>query len=402
MKTDWYAILHSSLGDLARGKTSEFLQPRIFVRGKRHKRPLRAPRMLKRMRAFYVISLLARLVKVNAPLAQGLAATSPSAPSWGLSKTLYVLSRDLEKGLSLDDAMRRQPSVFPSLYADLVQAGQKSGSLEQTLNRIMDDMTDKRSVAREIKGFLLYFAAMLFGFVFFSAFLHTKVMPVFYEMNHELEVPGDYAPWNVYQVAAAVGAYWAWYTAGAAILAVVVLLLILPSRFGHRFRLPRSLQRLASQIGLRVPLVGRLVKSANIATSTQMLAQLVEAGVPLDDALDDVAAASITPAFSKAFRRMRNKIRQGAQFSKALESESPLFPKSFSVAAANAEYHGDLAGALKNLAAFYRTKAFRQLKMVKPMLMPFLILILGGLVFTQYFGIFAGAINISEMIMGGM
>ncbi|MCX5771612.1 MAG: type II secretion system F family protein, partial [Candidatus Hydrogenedentes bacterium] len=361
MKKDWYTILHSSLGDLARGRTSEFLQPRLFVRGEK-KSAIKVPRMLKGMRVFYIISLLTRLVKANAPLAQGLAAASASAPSWGLGRALYTLSRDLEKGLSLDEAMRRQPSVFPRIYADLVEAGQKSGSLEQTLTRIMDDMTDKKAVAREVKGLMSYFAIVLLIFVTFSMFLNIKVLPVFYEIERAIEVSGDYAPWRIYEISVMMRGYWEWYTAGAGVLAVIVILLIAPSRFGHRFRLPRGLQRLASEIGLHVPLVGRLVKSANIATSTAMLAQLVEAGVRLDAGLDELAKASITPAFAGAFRRMRDKIRQGASFSQAVESESRLLPKSFAISAANAEYHGDLPGALRNLADFYRAKAFRQMK----------------------------------------
>jgi len=401
MKKDWYTILHSSLGDLARGRTSEFLQPRLFVRGE--KRPaVKAPRMLKRMRVFYIISLLTRLVKANAPLAQGLAAASPSAPSWGLGRALYTLSRDLEKGLSLDQAMRRQPNVFPPIYADLVEAGQKTGTLEQTLTRIMNDMTDKRTVARELKGLMAYFAVILLVLVVFTLFLNAKVLPLFDEVARALEVPADYVPWKTYQISLMIRTYWEWYTAGAGIVAAILIGLGVLSRLGRRFALPRRMQRLVSQIGLRLPLLGRLVKSANIATSTQMLAQLVEAGVPLDAALDDLAEASINPSFASAFRRMRDKIRQGVPLSQAAEAETGLLPRSFAAAAANAEYHGDLAGALQNLTVFYRARAFRQMKMVKPVLMPVLIFILGGLVFIQYAGTFVAIINMSELIMGGM
>ena len=401
MKKDWHTIFHSSLGDLAHGRTSEFLQPRLFVRGEK-KSAIKAPRMLKRMRVFYIISLLARLVKANAPLAQGLAAASASAPSWGLGRALYTLSRDLEKGLSLDQAMRRQPAVFPPIYADLVEAGQKTGTLEQTFTRIMNDMTDKRTVARELKGLMAYFAVILLVFVVFSLFLNARVLPFFDEIAREIDVPAGYVPWRTYQVSLVIRSYWVWYTAGAGIVAAILVVLGALSRFGGRFALPRRIQRLVSQIGLRLPLLGRLVKSANIATSTQMFAQLVEAGVPLDAALDELAEASINPSFASTFRRMRDKIRQGAPLSQAAESETRLLPKSFGAAAANAEYHGDLPGALRNLAVFYRARAFRQMKMVKPVLMPVLIFILGGLVFTQYAGTFVAVINMGEVIMGGM
>lgn len=397
MKKDWYTILHSSLGDLAHGKTSEFLQPRMFLRGKKQT-TVKAPRLLKRMRVFYIISLLARLVKANAPLAQGLAAASPSAPSWGLGRALYTLSCDLEKGLSLDQAMRRQPNIFPHIYADLVEAGQKTGTLEQTLTRIMNDMTDSKTIARELKGLLSYFAVVLLIFVAFSLFINARVLPVFDEIARD----ADYVPWKTYQLSLVVRAYWTWYTAGAGIVAATLIMLGALSRLGRRFGLPRRMQRLVSLIGLHLPLLGRLVKSANVATSTQMLAQLVEAGIPLDAALGELAEASLNPAFAAAFRRMRDKIRQGSPLSQAAEAEARLLPKSFAVAAANAEYHGDLPGALQNLTVFYRARAFKQMKMVKPVLMPFLILILGGLVLTQYFGTFVAAINMGEVIMGGM
>jgi type IV pilus assembly protein PilC len=402
MKKDWHSILHSSLGDLARGKTSEFLQPRLFVRGEKKQRAVRAPRMLKRMRVFYIVNLLARLVKANAPLAQGLAAASPSAPSWGLSRSLYILSRDLEKGLSLHQAMRRQPSVFPAIYADLVEAGQKSGTLDQTFTRIMDEMTEAKTVGRELEMLMAYFAMVLGVFALFALFLNVKVMPVFDEIAHEIEVPGAYVPWKTYEISLMIRSYWVWYTSGAAIVAGILAASLLPSRLNRRLVMPRRVRGILSQIALHVPLVGRLVRSANMATCMQMFAQLVEAGVPLDAALDDLAEASINPAFAASFRRMRNKVRQGVSLSQAADSESSLLPRSFAVAAANAEYHGDLAGAMRNVALFYRAKAFRQMKMIKPVLMPFFILILGSLVFIQYFGGFVATINMSEMIMGGL
>ena len=266
----------------------------------------------------------------------------------------------------------------------------------------MNDMTDKRTVARELKGLMAYFAVILLVFVVFSLFLNARVLPVFDEIARKIDVPAGYVPWRTYQVSLVIRSYWVWYTAGAGIVAAILVVLGALSRFGGRFALPRRIQRLVSQIGLRLPLLGRLVKSANIATSTQMFAQLVEAGVPLDAALDELAEASINPSFASTFRRMRDKIRQGAPLSQAAESETRLLPKSFAVAAANAEYHGDLPGALRNLAVFYRARAFRQMKMVKPVLMPVLIFILGGLVFTQYAGTFVAVINMGEVIMGGM
>jgi len=404
MKENWNRLLHSSLGDLARGKTSDYVMPGFWTSfwSQRRARPMRAPGVLKQLHVFYIINLLARIVRSNAPLAPGLLAASASAPSWMLGKSLHKLSHDVEHGFSLAQAVRRQPKMFPPLYADLVEAGEQTGALEDTLNRIMEDMTAKDQASHDTKKLLVYFSVMLMAFAAFAFFLNVKVMPVFFEIAWDVDVPADYKPYGPFLLAQRLTDYAHPLVIAPLIVGIVLFLLCALPHPGRLFYRAHAVRRALSETALRIPLVRRLIKNRNLAKSLTIFAQLTEAGFPLDDALDHVVRSDISPTFSHVFGRVCNRIRKGTPLTQALQSEEPFLPKSLAVAAANAEFHGDLPGALRNLAEFYHKKSMKQTKMITPLLMPVLILTLGALVFSQYFSVFAAIINMSEMIMGGM
>lgn len=395
---NWHSILHSRLSDLLRGRTSEYLHPFRFPRPS-FRLITTAPRLIRRLNLFNLISLLARIVKCNAPLPQGIAAAAAGTPSWRLGYVLNGLSHDLESGLSLAQAMRRNPGVFPPLYADLVEAGERTGTLDQTLDRIMASIVERRVIRRDLRSLMFYVAIVLSLFTLFSWFLYVKVVPVFLEINHEMGAPTHFRP---YVISRAIVNHAELLLTSSGVVALAIFAGLIGTRFFALFRRLRPLRRIGGFIALRLPLVKRLVRNSNMANATQMLAQLTEAGYPLDDALEKVASGNLNPAFNAAFLRMRDAIRQGAPLAKAADAETRLLPKSFPAIAAIADYSGDLPGALGHLAGLYRAQACRQMQMVTPVLLPVMVIALAALAFTTYFAIFALTVSMAEAVMASM
>src|SRR3712207_9234496 len=63
---------------------------------------------------------------------------------------------DVEAGIALSDALRRRPDIFNELYVAMVAAGEVGGILEQTLDRVADQLEKDDSLRRQVKAAMMY------------------------------------------------------------------------------------------------------------------------------------------------------------------------------------------------------------------------------------------------------
>jgi len=113
----------------------------------------------------------------------------------GPREMVLVRLRDLlNEGLDLSAAMRRLPRFFPQFYADMVEAGEQTGRMEDCLAELCEDAGADLKVQRQIRGALLYLGIIGFVQIVIMTFLMIKVVPVFFEIHEEFGSPSVYTP----------------------------------------------------------------------------------------------------------------------------------------------------------------------------------------------------------------
>jgi type IV pilus assembly protein PilC len=80
---------------------------------------------------------LATLIEAGMPLLRGLRILREQEDSRALKKILDQVSAGIEGGGSLSEALAVHPKVFNVLYVNMVKAGELSGALELTLQRLL-------------------------------------------------------------------------------------------------------------------------------------------------------------------------------------------------------------------------------------------------------------------------
>ena len=73
-----------------------------------------------------------------------------------LRETVGAVREDIEAGLSFSDALERHPKVFNPLYVAMVRAGEAGGVLEESLERIADQLEKDDSLRRQVKSAMAY------------------------------------------------------------------------------------------------------------------------------------------------------------------------------------------------------------------------------------------------------
>ena len=79
---------------------------------------------------------LATMMKSGIPLIQSFDVIAQGVDKPAMKKLVYRIKADIEGGNSLNEALRKHPEHFDSLFCSLIEAGEKSVSLEFKLERV--------------------------------------------------------------------------------------------------------------------------------------------------------------------------------------------------------------------------------------------------------------------------
>jgi general secretion pathway protein F len=321
---------------------------------------------------------IAALVRAGVPLESGLGAMRFSE-SREARELAEVFADELRRGSSLSNIMERQAGRFPPLFRAVIAAGLRSGRLPDVLETLTRFARALREIRRQLllaliyPGTILALAYMLFlftiggvGMEFVAMHRDSGLRPRFWTdvivaLNETMHV-------------------WMW-------IPPVLALLFLAWLWVSRRRLvPRTaLGRLT--LGC-VPWMRGAVENFHRSTFADLLALLVENGVPVGDALLLAGEATGEPRYIEASRELADRVHQGGALSEAV-SRQRVFPPFMRWMIGTAERQGSLADSLRQLAEMYRRRALIQAEWIRVMLPVLLVLVVGGATVLLYaLGIF--------------
>ena len=214
---------------------------------------------------------LATLLKAGIPLFESLNALIDQVEKDSLRRALTTIREQVREGISFAKALEAHPTIFPSLYVNMVRAGEASGTLETVLERLTAFMESQAKLKGKVLAALAYPILMLVIGTTIVSVLMVAVVPnvksIFDSMQQAL-------PWYtalLLSVSDFMSSYW-WL-----LLAMVGLAI-----YGFR-RWVRTPSGKFSWDGftLRIPVFGKLVQMLSIARFARTLATLLSSGVAL-------------------------------------------------------------------------------------------------------------------------
>ena len=325
---------------------------------------------------------LAALLRAGLPLLESLqmiARTQGRGPVWSLAGQIHA---DLQNGLSLSAALRRQSPVFSDLYLALVEAGEVSGQLDLMLERIVTHLEKTEALVRRVRSALTYPAVVLSVAVAVLGVIMVAVVPAFESVFASF---GAQLPWATQVV---VGAS-RWFVqalpwlVGTALVSALVLV--------GAWRSKPAFAHWIDDACLASPLWGGLLHGAAVARWSRTLATLLAAGLPLAQALQSVGAACGHRAYVQATDRLRDEILRGSSLHAALARE-PVFPALLQQMCAVGEESGALDRLLEKVADFQDAELDERMQRLSTLIEPVTVLLLGlvvgALVLSLYLPVF--------------
>ena len=135
---------------------------------------------------------LATLVKAGVPLLQGLTTLARHSSDSTLRDILYDVGQCVKSGNPLGASLRAHPEVFSSWYVGMVEAGEASGSLDVTLQRLADSLEKRLKLMHQVRAALVYPLVVLVVALSVLTVLVMWVIPMFGPLFTDF---GDALPW---------------------------------------------------------------------------------------------------------------------------------------------------------------------------------------------------------------
>src|ERR687884_404644 len=99
---------------------------------------------------------LATMISSGMSLLRALYVLEEQARSDKFREAITAVRMDVEAGIALSDALSRHPDIFNELYIAMVAAGEVGGILEETLERVADQLEKDDSLRRQVKAAMMY------------------------------------------------------------------------------------------------------------------------------------------------------------------------------------------------------------------------------------------------------
>ena len=325
---------------------------------------------------------LATMIESGIPLVQAFDIVAKGQTNTRLRTLIETIKQDIETGLTLAESLGKHPTYFNDLFCNLVDAGEKSGSLDIMLDKVATYKEKTETIKKKIKKALTYPMAIIVVALLVTSGLLIFVVPQFESLfkGFGADLPALTAA--IVTMSKFVQSYW--YIIFGILGAIVYAFIYMKN---HSADFAQTIDRVL----LKLPIVGTILEKASIARFSRTLSITFAAGLPLVEALKSVSGATGNILYAKATDQIREEVSTGQQMNLAMEN-THLFPNMVVQMIAIGEESGALEKMLSKVANFYEEEVDNAVDslsaLLEPVIMCILGVLVGGLVVAMYLPIF--------------
>jgi MSHA biogenesis protein MshG len=298
---------------------------------------------------------------------------------------IHDIRTGLDSGRELSATLRTHPEAFSMFYVNMVQVGETTGRLEEIFLQLFSQLEFDEYMRQQVKSALFYPAMVVGAMAIAITIINIFVIPIFAKVfkGFHAELPA------VTQFLIAFSdfmvAYWPLMLVG--IVAVIFIFRALVATPMGKYRWDR--------LKLRIPISGSIVLKATLARFAQSFSLASKSGVPVVQALTNVAGTVGNDYVASRVLQMREGVERGESVHRAGVGTGVFTPVVLQMIAVGEE-SGALDDMLHEVALMYQQEVEYQLKNLSKQIEPILIVLLGAMVLVLALGVFLPMWNLGQ------
>ncbi|MDP7616762.1 MAG: type II secretion system F family protein [Arenicellales bacterium] len=331
---------------------------------------------------------LATMLGAGIPIASSYAAIAKGSDHEKIQEVFKEIQTEVEAGNNLSLALNRYPRLFDDLYTNLVAVGERSGNLDNLMEKIASYMENHEEIKAKIKGAMFYPAAVIAVAFIVTTLLLLFVIPQFEDLfsSFGASLPALTAA----LIAISRGFRDHFLSIFGAIIGSIVFIVF-------TYRRSEKMQRGVDRLSLRMPIFGEILRKAAVSRYARTLATMFGSGVPLVESLNSVAGATGNSLYSDACSNIREAVSTGRSLSASM-ADTGLFPAMVIQMTTTGEESGAIEDMLNKVADFYEREVREAVDNMSKLIEPLLMVVLGGIVGTLVIGMYLPIFKMASVV----
>lgn len=312
----------------------------------------------------------ATLIRAGISIVEATNILAEQTESKGFKKVLGEVETEIREGQAFSDAVQKHPKAFPALFVNMIRAGEMTGNLDDTLERLATYFEEQHKLKKKVQSTMMYPVVLLVVIVGVVIFLMLSIVPNFTAMFDQFGGELPMITQLVVKMSEFIQNLW-WLGLIVVVTFVAVFMFFFKNNQAFHYSVHTGL--------LRMPIFGPVLQKAAIARMTRTLSSLFSSSVPILEALTVVEKVSGNPVIGKVVLEARESLEKGSPLSEPLK-ESWVFPPLVSQMTAIGEETGSLDYMLEKVADFYEDDVERTVGTLNSLIEPIMIILLAVVV----------------------
>ena len=313
------------------------------------------------------------ITQAGVPMKEALQMMTEQTENKWLKKATADVLLNVEKGNTLADSMAAIPDVFPPMLVNMVAAGESSGSLDMSFERMATHFEKEAKLKATIRKATIYPIILIFAVIGVVAVMLLYVIPIFIDMFADLDIEMPALTMGVMNLSKWTASHW--YVILAVVAAVVAAYRLIYNTDQGRLKI--------DYIKMKIPLFGKLTVKTACAQFARTMSTLMGAGISTTECLDTCTKIINNIHYKNALQKAKEEVMKGIPLSEPLAA-SEVFPPMVCHMTGIGEETGNMEEMLNKLADYYDEEVEittqSVLAAMEPLIIVFMALIVGTLV----------------------
>jgi len=311
---------------------------------------------------------LATMIKAGIPIVDALSALKEQTKQIYFKQVISSIVANIENGNSLAESLQKYPKVFSNFYISLIEISEKSGTLEENLVFISQQLVKSARLHAKIKNALLYPTLVLVSATVMSIFITMFILPqlvgFFLVMDTNLPLST-----KILLSIAIISKKYGLYILGMGVLCVLSFKALVHTTLIRPYW---------HSLLLKLPFLGSFFRVSQFASCTRNLGILLKSGIPITQSIEITAQTMTNVVYKNALQDIVVQISSGKNMAQAIQKNySHIFSGLIIKMIAVGEKSGNLDESFLYLGDFYEEEIDSITKNLTTLLEPLLLLIIG-------------------------
>lgn len=313
---------------------------------------------------------LAAILKSGINLREALEILEQDVQKPIMKKILKDAKANLERGQPLSATFEAYEKYFSPVFIGLVKAGESSGTLEETLEGLGEQLQKDYDIIKKVQSAMIYPLILLGASSLIVVLLLTFVMPRLIKALSQSKVALPWITRFLIGISKILSAN--------PILTVVVFLTLVVSLV--LFFQSRNGKKKLIYILEKLPISKNLITKLALARFSMTFRNLLKSGVSALEALNITARTIGNPRYETALLDIAEELRKGAPLFQVFKKRDYLFPQLVISVIAIGERTGTLERSLQMISNYYDEETDRILKNIVSLIEPLLLVVMGAII----------------------